>query len=226
LLDREAVLRSDIVANSTMNRSRGLAGVNSYAKDLRFDILTWLVERHRAKGGVTWYDVCCGEGRALIQAAAGLADLGLSNARLIGVDLVPVFAETRSGVSLQAGDAAQFAPEPPPDLITCVHGIHYIGDKLGLLAHLAGLLASDGILVANLDPQNVRIADTAKPGWAAIARAAGPARSQPSYKDHILRISGGGRLAFDVAYRGASRSETPNYTGITVMDSWYERDSA
>ena len=52
MLNPTEVLKSDIVANSTMNRSRGLSGVNSYAKDLRFDVLDWLVRRCEVKSSV------------------------------------------------------------------------------------------------------------------------------------------------------------------------------
>lgn len=33
------------------------------------------------------------------------------------------------------------------ELITCVHGLHYIGAKLGLLARACGWLTEDGVLV-------------------------------------------------------------------------------
>ena len=107
------------------------------------------------------------------------------------------------------------------DLITCVHGLHYIGDKLGLLSHLSGLLADGGVFVGNIDPVNVRIDGVGSPGWRQVAKAAGGYKGRLGYRDHILQMGSGGRIVFDVAYVGASVSEGPNYTGILVMDSWY-----
>ena len=38
-------------------------------------------------------------------------------------------------------------PDRSFDLITCVHGLHYVGDKLGLVARAASWLAEDGLFV-------------------------------------------------------------------------------
>jgi len=38
MLDADELLASPLVANATMNRGRGLSGVNSYERDLRFRI--------------------------------------------------------------------------------------------------------------------------------------------------------------------------------------------
>ena len=50
-------------------------------------------------------------------------------------------------------------PDRPFDLITCVHGLHYVGDKLGLIARAASWLAEDGLFVASLDLANLKLAD-------------------------------------------------------------------
>ncbi len=50
-------------------------------------------------------------------------------------------------------------PDRTFDLITCVHGLHYVGDKLGLIGHAASWLAADGLFVANLDLHNLKIGD-------------------------------------------------------------------
>jgi hypothetical protein len=42
------------------------------------------------------------------------------------------------------------------DLITCVHGLHYVCDKLGLIARAASWLVEDGRFVANLALDNLR----------------------------------------------------------------------
>ncbi|WP_217622667.1 class I SAM-dependent methyltransferase [Streptomyces lunaelactis] len=73
--------QSAVLANNTMNRERGLAGVNSYARELGFDPIRHLVAQSAAP---SWLDVCSGEGRALREAAARLPDTSV----LTGIDLV------------------------------------------------------------------------------------------------------------------------------------------
>ncbi|MGO8671264.1 MAG: hypothetical protein ACLQVD_07880 [Capsulimonadaceae bacterium] len=45
MLPNHEILASPIVANSLMNRGRGLAGVNSLARELGFDPLEYLLTR-------------------------------------------------------------------------------------------------------------------------------------------------------------------------------------
>ena len=73
MLNQAQLETSETVANAAMNRSRGLLGVNSYERELRLDIVTWLTERHAGEPGATWLDLCCGEGKALEEASAALA---------------------------------------------------------------------------------------------------------------------------------------------------------
>lgn len=54
LLDDKSLAQSSVVANSTMNRERGLSGANSYTKDLGFSPLEWLEARRPAR----WLDLC------------------------------------------------------------------------------------------------------------------------------------------------------------------------
>lgn len=61
--------QSDIVANSRMNRERACVGPNSYAREMGFDPLAFLQTRLCTQERVAWLDLCCGRGRALIQAA-------------------------------------------------------------------------------------------------------------------------------------------------------------
>ncbi|MFI7525979.1 hypothetical protein [Nocardia salmonicida] len=70
LLDNSTLEQSSVVANNAMNRGRGLSGVNSYTRELGFDPYEVLAERLRADptARVTWVDVCCGSGRALLEA--------------------------------------------------------------------------------------------------------------------------------------------------------------
>ena len=50
MLTQAELLASATVANSTMNRGRGLSGVNSYGRELRCDIAAFLEARAREYG--------------------------------------------------------------------------------------------------------------------------------------------------------------------------------
>ena len=83
--------------------------------------------------------------------------------RIVGVDLVePVGpVDLPPGVELEAASVTSWSPTADSrfDLITCVHGFHYVGDKLGLLARVASWLADEGTFVANLDLRSIRLSD-------------------------------------------------------------------
>jgi hypothetical protein len=55
-------------------------------------------------------------------------------------------------------------------LITCVHGLHYLGDKLAVLSRAAGWLTAAGRLAADLDLASIRLADGRPAGRALAAR--------------------------------------------------------
>jgi hypothetical protein len=89
LIDDGALERSSVAANCAMNRERGLDGPNSYTKELGFAPLDLL----RGRTDPAWLDLCCGSGRALLDAARRWADAGDPvGVRLVGVDLVDYFA--------------------------------------------------------------------------------------------------------------------------------------
>jgi hypothetical protein len=67
LLGDKDLERSSVVANCWMNRERSLTGSNGYAKELGFNPLDVLAEKGNVK--VAWLDLCCGSGKALIEAA-------------------------------------------------------------------------------------------------------------------------------------------------------------
>lgn len=224
LLAPDELLRSDIVANSTMNRQRVLHGVNSYTRELGFDPILWLIQRAEKRGGAAWLDVCCGEGRALLHAAQALPS-ATHPIRLIGADLIgPFAAHSFANLELIAGDIAEFVPPCPLDLITCVHGLHYLGDKLGFLENAYRWLNDAGVFIGHLDPANIRAealqsGDKVWPGALRRARRAGVDMELRNYRLRIARTDA--PLEFGTAFAGCSPSEQPNYTGITVIDSWY-----
>lgn len=212
LLNDNSLTRSSVVANSTMNRERGLSGANSYAKDLGFEPLAWLEKR----GGGRWLDLCCGSGRALIEAA-GLC-VG-QEIEIIGVDLVGLFADGADAfphLHPIESPLAECTLEGPFELITCVHGFHYLGDKLGILAQYAALLSETGRLVGHLDLGNIHGMERRtlqvllrENGWRYDSRRhliEGTAKSQQ----------------LPLEYLGAQDHDAPNFTGQPGVNSYYK----
>ncbi|MFL6073102.1 MAG: class I SAM-dependent methyltransferase [Mycobacteriales bacterium] len=219
LLDDAALAASAVVANCAMNRERQLTGVNSYRKELGFDPSGVVA----AGGG--WLDLCCGTGRALIQAAERLRGRGVAvaPASLVGVDLVPAFdpvPEPLPGLELVCAPVTGWAPDRRFDLVTCVHGLHYVGDKLGVLARAAGWLTGGGRFVADLDLDSVRLADGRPAGrrLVSLLRAAG-FRYDP--RRRRIDRTGPGEVDLPYAYLGADPRAGPNYTGQPAVRSYY-----
>ena len=220
MLRPDELLSSPVVANAAMNRGRGLSGVNSYERDLRFSLTDFLAGRVQERGAALWYDACCGEGRALAEAGNQFtASEWGRQVQIVGVDLVEMFTpEQTPNVSLIAADVAAFTSEEPADLITCVHGLHYLGDKLGFLQHAYAMLAPGGLILAHLDPDNLRVSGAGASVW----RQAAKGGVMVDFKGHVLRVTRTEvALDFGLTFQGATVSERPNYTGITVIDSWY-----
>lgn len=216
LVSASELERSSVVANNTMNRERGLTGVNSYTRELGFDPLARLADR----AAPSWLDLCSGEGRALREAAAALP----SDARLTAVDLVGPLPPRPAPPHLEeiTASVTDWTPVRTYDLITCVHGLHYVGDQLGLLARAASWLTPDGLLVAHFDPDSVRWADGSPAGRTAVSalRAAGY-RYDPRH--HRLTLQGARRMELPFRYLGADPAAGPNYTGQPAVGSHYAR---
>ncbi|MBE1534813.1 class I SAM-dependent methyltransferase [Actinomadura algeriensis] len=209
-LDDAELEASPVVANIAMNRGRTLA---SYRRELGMDPLA-------EAGSGRWLDLCCGTGRALVDAAAVSADVEITGVDLVGHFLPGV---PPPNVRLVVASVTDWRPDAPADLITCVHGLHYVGDKLGLLARAASWLTGTGLLVADFDPRSVRLADGSPAGrpMAAALRRAGF-----SYDSRRRRISLRGRreVTFPYRYLGADDRAGPNYTGQPAVDSHYSPD--
>ncbi|MFE5211952.1 class I SAM-dependent methyltransferase [Streptomyces sp. NPDC056600] len=206
--------QSWVVANTTMNRGRGLSGVNSYARELGRDPLDALAGRTAP----CWLDLCSGEGRALCEAAAVLP----ADAVLTGVDLVgPMFpAPLPATVELVTASVSAWAPDRAQHLVTCVHGLHYVGDPLGLLARAATWLTPDGLLLAHFDPGLIRWADGSPAGPAALAalRAAGFRHSRSR---SLLVLEGGRRPVLPFRHLGADPDAGPGRTGQPAVAAHY-----
>ncbi|PWV79107.1 class I SAM-dependent methyltransferase [Nocardia neocaledoniensis] len=221
LLDDTTLERSAVVANNAMNRERGLAGVNSYARELGFDPYERLTERlrHDPTATVTWIDVCCGSGRALLEAETRVAqEFPDADVTLIGIDLVDYFAAgpRTPRLRLIAASATTWTPERPADLVTCVHGLHYLGDKLAMIGVMAEWTAPSGFLAADFDLDEVRgiehttVLDELRACGLTYDRRA-----------HRLHGAGPRTPRFSATYLGADDTEGPGYTGQPSVRSYY-----
>lgn len=203
-----------MVANCRMNRERRLA---SYNRELGLNVAELLSSR---PGPVRWLDLCCGTANALFEAADSLP----GEVEIVGVDLVDFFAGPSNPPRLRLITASVTAWEPQGafDLITCVHGLHYVGDKLKVIAQAARWLTDDGVFVANFDVRSVRDPRGASAGQRLTQelRAAGLV-----YQTGTKRISCHGRreIHLPYAYLGADDQAGANYTGQPAVNSSYTR---
>jgi hypothetical protein len=79
-----------------MNRQRNLLGANSYEKDLGFSPVDFLKKVLQSQTQVAWLDLCCGSGRALLQAASIFeSDKPKNIIQLVGLDLIPMLIPSR-----------------------------------------------------------------------------------------------------------------------------------
>ena len=215
--------RSAVVANSRMNRERNLTGSNGYSKEIGFNPLDFLKERLVPGRSVAWLDLCCGTGKALIEATT-IIGTGCMAIEIVGVDLVGMFRRPNSDTKclrLVEASLTTWRPDRQFDLITCVHGLHYVGDKLGLIARAASWLADDGLFVANLDLANLKLADGREVGRriSSDLRRAGLVYDR---KKRLVVCRGRKTVGLPYEYLGADDRAGPNYTGQPAVDSYYE----
>jgi SAM-dependent methyltransferase len=219
LLGNDALERSSVVANRTMNRERDLTGSNGYTRELGIDIPA-LISARLANGGFRWLDICCGTGKALRQCSSLFDDERL---RITGIDLVDFYAAPpTNAVRLVTASVTTWTPEDPGfDLITCVHGLHYLGDKLGVLAKAATWLTPGGQLVANLDLNNLRTADDRPLGRRATTALRAAGFTVDTRRHRIGFAHGDGPNSLPFTYLGANSEAGPNYTGQPAVHSHY-----
>lgn len=228
LLDDVALEASPVVANNAMNQERGLSGANSHAKELGFDPYEFLLARAAERdddggGGTAWLDLCCGSGRALIHAAGRLAaEHPDADVAIVGVDLVDYFAAPvrPRGLELVAASVADWRPGRTFDLITCVHGLHYVGDKLGLLARAFSWLAADGLFVADFDAESIRH-DGGRSAKREAVAALTSAGAEYDARRRRVTCRGPRTPRTLAAYLGADGEAGPGYTGQPAVDSYY-----
>ena len=132
----------------------------------------------------------------------------LPQAVITGVDLVDAFAPRPAalpGLQLVSSPVCTWTPSRSFDLITCVHGLHYIGDKLAALARAASWLTSGGLLVADLDLAGISIAG--RPATRRLSRALRDAGFSYDFRRH--RISRTGKLAAAFPYGTSAQMTAP-----------------
>lgn len=221
LVDDEELERLDVVANCTMNRDRRLRGSNGYDLELGLDSVEFLVDAARTHGRATWLDICCGSGFALVEAAEELSGVGLDVA-ITGVDLVDAFvASTATNLDLVEASISTWEPDEQFDLVTSVHGLHYVGDKLGVIERCVGWLRPTGVFLASFDPTGVVI-----DGWSSnhLADAMHKAGYVFDTRRKLLRCDGSAS-ALPFEYLGADAHFGPNYTGQPAVGSHYRNVS-
>jgi SAM-dependent methyltransferase len=224
LLSDNDLERSAVVANCRMNRERSLTGGNGYARELGFNPFDRLKERWLKAGSASWLDLCCGSGLALIETARLATQQGIADRiEIVGVDLVGMFPpmpDEAKCLRLVEASLSGWCPDREFDLITCVHGLHYIGDKLDLIARAVTWLTGDGFFSATLDLNNIRFAN----GSLANRVVAAELRRQSlRYDSRRKRVECDGRKAinFGFQYQGADADAGPNFSGQPAVDAYY-----
>ncbi|HEX6354936.1 class I SAM-dependent methyltransferase [Actinophytocola sp.] len=220
LIDDEALTASWVVANRDMNRERGLTGRDGYTRVLGVDIATVLTDllSESPKRTVAWLDLCCGSGGALREAASLLRER--DRLSITGIDLVSG-DEPPPEIRLVTASVTDWRPDERYDLITCVHGLHYVGDKLGLLARASSWLTPDGQLVANFDAAGIRLSGGA-PAGRRLTNALRAAGFVHDGRTNRIHRHGPADVELPFRYLGADDRAGPNYTGQPAVHSYYE----
>ncbi len=224
LLSNLELEKSSVVANNQMNRERNLRGVNSYQQDMGKDLFPLLEAHYLQTKALRWLDLCCGQGKALIQAAALFqAKNQTESVQLEGIDLVDMFLDFPrewKHSSLQALSLHHWQASAPYDFITCVHGLHYLGDKLGLIQAVINALHPEGQAWLHLDFQNIILEnmESASRILLPFFKKAG-IYYQSSRK--LLTIQQPKNLDLPLIYLGADDQVGPNYTGQAAVNSHY-----
>ena len=220
LLPDSELERSAVVANCRMNRERNLTGGNGYDRELRFDPIEFLLEQAESESRpVSWLDLCCGTGTALIEAANVIEQKNLP-IEIVGIDLVDMFGTNQHEcLKLIAASLSSWQTKKQFDLITCIHGLHYIGDKLGLIGRCSDWLTERGRFVAQLDLENIELKGIADRHKATTLRESGWLYSA---RTRLLIGEGRQNRSLSFRYLGADDQAGPNYTGQPAVNSWYE----
>jgi ubiquinone/menaquinone biosynthesis C-methylase UbiE len=223
LLSEQELVWSPIVANSRMNRGRNASGVNSYEKEFKFRPEAFLESKIKEYGKASWLDLCCGEGIALLQTAAYLSENGLQDKiRLKGIDLLDLFKPGDSRykfMDFEVMSVVDWVPDQQYDLITCSHGLHYLGDKLKAIQTALRALNAQGLFIANLDLTNISIAGVSSDRF--LKDIFKKSKIEYNSRTRIIKRVGAVDIDFNLEYKGADDKVGPNYTGQDAVTSYY-----
>jgi len=224
LLSENELIWSAVVANNRMNRKRKASGVNSYEKELKFKPEQFLNNAMTTDNPVKWLDLCCGEANALLQYAVELAGKGVqSRALLEGIDLVDQFQPIPSSITclqLKMQPLSSWVPNERYHLITCVHGLHYVGDKLAVIKTALQSLDDYGLFIANTDLANIKVKGDSNNKY--LKRLFEENKIDYNIRQKIIRCEGPRSIFIPFSYLGADDKAGSNYTGQEAVDSYYE----
>ena len=219
LIPDDVLENSAVVANCRMNRERNLYGNNGYDVELRFDPMA-ILRQASEKRPVRWLDLCCGTARALGEAADIIAAEELP-VEIVGVDLVGMFIASRSKqLSLVKASLTNWEPDERFDLITCVHGLHYLGDKLSTITRVRSWLTESGRFTANMDMANIKIRD--RKTSRVVGQSLRGLGFEISTAHKLIECHGHQDVQLPFEYLGADDQAGPNYTGQPAVDSHYQ----
>lgn len=183
----------------------------------------YLDKRLQEQGHVKWLDLCCGEGNALLQYAGEIAGKNEEGQiTLKGIDLVDQFQSIPPAINclqFETGSLVDWEETDQYDLITCVHGLHYVGDKLKALMKALRVLNDKGILMTNLDLNNIKIEGDLKGTFLKKLFKENEIRYHARRK--LIICEGPRDIDINLTYMGADDNAGPNYTGQAAVDSYY-----
>ncbi|PSL26971.1 class I SAM-dependent methyltransferase [Chitinophaga ginsengisoli] len=223
LLTENELIWSPIVANNRMNRKRIASGVNSYEKELNFNPGMYLDKCLEERGHAKWLDLCCGEGNALLQYAVEATDKKQQDRiTLKGIDLVDQFQSIPPAVNclqFEICSLVDWEEKEQYDLITCIHGLHYVGDKLKALIKGLKAISEHGVMMANLDLNNIKIEGDQKGNY--LKKLFKENEIGYNVRRKLITCEGPRDIKLNLTYKGADDKAGPNYTGQAAVDSYY-----
>ena len=206
-----------------MNRTRNASGINSYEQDFNFKPQQYLQAIIEENGHASWLDLCCGHGNALQQTADFFYKTGQQQmVYLKGIDLIDTFPATPSNITclnFLAASLAGWQENMRYDLITCVHGLHYIGDKLKLLETAVTALEKSGLFIGNIDLNNLMIDGKNNNDY--FKKIIKENDFLHNSRKNLLQRTGNSPIRFNLKYIGADDISGPNYTGQDSVTSYY-----
>jgi SAM-dependent methyltransferase len=123
-----------------------------------------------------------------------------------------------AALHLTCASVTSWSPPRRFDLITCVHGLHYVGDKRAVLTRLAGRLTDEGRFIADLDLDSIRLADGRPAGRKLAAALRGADFTVDTGRRRIGRV---GVVSLPYTYLGADDRAGPNYSGQPAVSCYH-----